>query len=82
MRRDGLRRWAAACPGCAVWWRRECPGSFRFFGHCGYDGCERRERIRNGNIADGVIHAGDGRVDHSIAAIADEPELGAESLLR
>lgn len=90
MRCDGLQRWAAACPGCAVWWRRECSGSFRLFGHCGffghYDRCERREwisnRRRGWNIVGGVLHIDDHGVGHSVAAIADEPELGAESLLR
>jgi hypothetical protein len=90
VRCDGLQRCAAACPGCAVGWRRECSGSFRLFRRCGffghYDRCERRQWISNrrraGNIANGVLYVDDRGIDHSNAAVAYEPELGAESLLR
>jgi hypothetical protein len=83
VRRDLLRRGAAARTGCAVKRRCERSDSLGHFGCHKYGG--KRLSIVSIDVCDCRIHDSrihDCQFDYSVGAIADEPEFGAESLLR
>jgi hypothetical protein len=88
VRRDLLRRGAAARTGCAVKRRCERSDSLGHFGCHKYGGKRlsivsidiHDSRIHDSRIHDSRIH--DCQFDYSVGAIADEPEFGTESLLR
>jgi hypothetical protein len=62
----------------------ECPGSVHHFGHDEHSRFEReRGRFEHWEqFRDRRIDDHDGQFDHSVCAVADESQFGAESLLR
>ena len=83
MRRDLRRRGAVVRTGCAVKQRGERSNSLGHF-ECHKYGGKRLSvasiDIDDCRVPDSRIH--DCQFDHPVGAIADEPEFGAESLLR